>query len=124
MNEKLNIIKGGQLVIQNLTANKELGASKAAFRITNENDKRILVHLDGRMMFSTNIENVTIQDGRTGTPVQLTPTNWSDLTDGLSDSEGGGVAADLTGEVLSFADYYAKKEANELEDIFYYTYRD
>ena len=92
--ERINIIKNGNRVaIQGVYSKKERNVSTASFRIgRDEKTSLIAVYAFNAILHRTEMENVTIQDGRSGTPEQLTPENWGDLTDGLNDSEGGGVA--------------------------------
>ena len=90
MNEKVNIIKNkGGLIVHNLTTNTPRTVSKISFRI--ENDGRLAkIFTFNNRLHNVWIENVTIQDGASGTPEQLTPQNWDDLTDGLTESKGDG----------------------------------
>jgi len=44
------------------------------------------------------MSDITIQNGITGAPEQLTPANWDELTDGLNDSKGGAGGGDSGGD--------------------------
>jgi len=82
MNERINIIKAGCVTIQYGNGFKdEIKASVRSFRISRSESDTVTIHLDGEILFRTKIYLVTIQDGRTGTPEQLTPANWDELTD-------------------------------------------
>lgn len=88
---KINIIKGDSVIVQyGKDLKDETKRSKSAFGIDKvSNNKVVTIHLDGRLAFTRNMSDVTIQDGKDGAPEQLTPDNWSALTEGLNDSKGG-----------------------------------
>ena len=88
--EKINIIGGNNVTIQHgKNFEKEIKTPKAAFRISKVASKDILIHLNGKVEFLTNMENVTIQKNSGSSPVQLTPDNFSSLTDDLTEIVGG-----------------------------------
>jgi len=91
MNEKINIIKSASSVrVQDLTNQKEYKPSKSSFCISRMLKSQVIVKSDSNFKYITTFANVTIQDGDTGTPEQLSSDNWNTLTDGLNDQTGGG----------------------------------
>ena len=100
--EKINIIKGGSVAIQcDRDFKEEIKASKTAFRISKTTTNKVVIHLDGSVAFRCEMSDITIQDGRSGAPEQLTPENWGDLTDGLNDSKGGVGGGDADGKIAA-----------------------
>ena len=82
MNEKLNIIKrDDSIVIHDLDVDKKRKIPKTAFGIFIDNIKQNAgIFAFTERIYLTEIENVTVQDGDSGTPIQLTPENFNSLT--------------------------------------------
>ena len=92
MNEKVNILnRDSDLIIERFDDSgvnvlKKRNVPKSSFRIALECNKKFVgIYTFNEKLHLTQIENVTI-DG-----VQLTETNFDDLTDGLIESAGGGL---------------------------------
>ena len=99
MDEKVNIInKKSGVTVQNLTGNKHRNVSKSSFRIGYDEDTKLVgIYTFNARLHNVWMSNVTIQNntGDTpGAPIQLTPENWDSLTEGLTESKGGGVEID------------------------------
>ena len=91
MNEKINIINRDRgVTVHNLDANEKVLVSKPSFRIRHSSViGHVIIYADAERLYTTNMANITIQEGATGAPVQLTPDNFDSLTDGLTESKGG-----------------------------------
>lgn len=90
MNEKLNIIKTStNVILQDLTNKNEFKPSKSSVGIRRNKSNNVIIYVFGEIKYISAFQFITIQDGETGTPVQLTLENYSELTDGINDSAGG-----------------------------------
>ena len=91
MGEIINILKKeGSVTIQLSNRGRDLKLSKTAFSISKDGGDGVGVYVNGELIYNTEMSNITVQDGKSATPEQLRPANWYDLTDGLTESEGGG----------------------------------
>ena len=105
MNEKVNIIKTDKgVTIIEMGAGIKRRVSKQSVRISFfRNTRYVSIDTFKERLYLTQIENVTIQDGISGAPIQLTQDNFEELTDDLTDSKGGvggGDADTLEGKTL------------------------
>ena len=101
--ERVNIIKrGGRIVVRELGGTKERNVSSVSFRIGKDEKTGVVgIYTFNTALCVTKMENITIQNGNDGAPEQLTPSNWDDLTDGLSDSKGGAGGGDADGKIAA-----------------------
>jgi len=95
MEKKINIVKqDGGLIIQEIGIPIKEKVSKASFRLRFDRlSNSVGIYSFNNLLSLTQISNVTIQDGASGIPAQLTPENFDTLTDGLTESEGGGAGS-------------------------------
>ena len=91
MSANINIIKGNSVTIQfGEGLRDEMKVSKSTFRISKSASDIVTIQIDGiRHFWKAKMNTVTIQDGASGTPEQLTSSNWSELTEGLYELKGG-----------------------------------
>lgn len=67
---------------------------KSSLRV-GANGNRFSLFWEKSVLYDLPMTDVTVQEGKTGTPIQMTESNWEDLTDGITGETGGagGVSA-------------------------------
>ncbi|MDR0575651.1 MAG: hypothetical protein LBG96_16790, partial [Tannerella sp.] len=106
MNESILITKrpDGSIVL-NVDGARDDRPSKSSFRITRTERDNVIIWIDGKGVYSSSIENVSVNG------ITLTPANFVDETDGLNDSKGG------AGGDVDFSEYVKDVDPRLLSEI-------
>lgn len=88
---KVNIIKGGSIILQSGDGLKdEEVIPKSSFIISKTSVNKVHIKINGETHMFVDMSDVTIQDSSESSPETLTPANWGDKTKGINEIVGGG----------------------------------